>query len=124
MIDPVAEYDHDEGVSVIGGHVYTGSAISALNDVYVFGEWLDGRLFYLNEESEIREFDVVSDTNFFLTGFGVDNQNELYVVGSQSVFANAGPGGTLMKIVDPNAAEDQLCFPVRTQNNEIVTICL
>jgi len=29
-----------------------------------------------------------------------------------------------MKIVDPNAAEDQLCFPVRTQNNEIVTICL
>jgi len=39
LIDPVAEYDHDEGISVIGGHVYTGAAISELNNIYVFGEW-------------------------------------------------------------------------------------
>jgi len=67
LIDPIAEYDHGEGVSVIGGHVYTGSAISALNNRYVFGEFanfnqspVDGRLFYLNENQEIREFDYLT----------------------------------------------------------------
>ena len=131
LIDPVAEYDHDEGISVIGGHVYTGS-ISALNNVYVFGEWScsfaspEGRLFYLNEANEVREFDYITEPNIFVTGFGLDNQNEIYVVGNQSAFANAGPSGSLMKLVDPNAVsdEDQLCFPVRTQDGDFTLICL
>ncbi len=60
MIDPVAQYDHDEGVSVIGGFVYRGNGVGQLRGRYVFGEFskppfnpfgvvCDGRLFYLDK---------------------------------------------------------------------------
>jgi glucose/arabinose dehydrogenase len=39
--DPVLEYDHDEGISVIGGFVYRGSAIPELVGNYVFGDFTD-----------------------------------------------------------------------------------
>jgi len=85
----------------------------------------EGRLFYLNEDSEIREFDYITDPNIFVTGFGLDNQNEMYVVGNQSALANAGPSGSLMKLVGSNAANDeQLCFPVKSQSGDYTLICL
>ena len=41
---PVAMYDHDEGVAVSGGFVYTGR-IAALRGKFVFGDVARGRLF-------------------------------------------------------------------------------
>jgi len=135
LIDPIAEYDRDEGLSVIGGHVYTGSANTALNNKYIFAEFgqgfvvPDGRLFYLNEQNEIREFDYTSRPNLFITGFGVDNQNELYIVGSQSAFINnpfnpnVGESGELRKLVVPSQ-DAELCFPIRNQSGQITMICL
>lgn len=38
LIDPVAQYDHDDGTAVIGGHVYRGQAMPALVGTYVFGD--------------------------------------------------------------------------------------
>jgi glucose/arabinose dehydrogenase len=63
LIDPVAQYDHDEGVSVIGGYVYRGKRVSRLRGRYVFGEYTrppfdpgavvcDGRLFALKERAD------------------------------------------------------------------------
>ncbi|MHC4510256.1 MAG: PQQ-dependent sugar dehydrogenase [Planctomycetota bacterium] len=52
LIDPVAQYDHDEGITVIGGFIYRGSAIPELWGKYVFGDFssgfflADGRLLY------------------------------------------------------------------------------
>jgi glucose/arabinose dehydrogenase len=39
LIDPIAEYDHTVGVSVIGGFVYRGNKVPALQGMYVFGEF-------------------------------------------------------------------------------------
>ncbi len=41
---PVAQYDHDEGFAVGGGHVYRGSSIPALVGKYVFTEFVRGRV--------------------------------------------------------------------------------
>ena len=30
LIDPVAEYDHDEGIAIIGGFVYRGQSLGEL----------------------------------------------------------------------------------------------
>ena len=38
LTDPVFEYDHDEGVVVVGGFVYRGSALPELAGRYVFGD--------------------------------------------------------------------------------------
>lgn len=42
--DPFYVYDHQEGASITGGFVYTGSAIPALKGRYVFGDFVSGRL--------------------------------------------------------------------------------
>jgi hypothetical protein len=39
LIDPIAQYDHDEGDAVIGGFVYRGSVVSSLSGKYVTGDW-------------------------------------------------------------------------------------
>jgi hypothetical protein len=51
FINPVLEYDHDDGISVIAGFTYRGAAVPALAGKYVFGDFLrrgtpGGRLFY------------------------------------------------------------------------------
>jgi glucose/arabinose dehydrogenase len=38
LTDPVFEYDHDEGVVVVGGFVYRGAALPELAGRYVFGD--------------------------------------------------------------------------------------
>jgi len=49
LVDPIIQYPHDgdgiTGVSVIGGHVYTGSRIDALQGRYVFADYVaEGQL--------------------------------------------------------------------------------
>lgn len=90
LIDPIAQYDHDEGISVIGGFVYRGTAVTALTGVYVFGDWSRSfgvpaaRLFYLTPTNTIREFRLpqAQALSIFLHGFGQDAAGELYVLGN------------------------------------------
>ena len=46
---PVAEYDHDEGFALVGGFVYRGSNIPILQGKYIFGDIVNGRIFYTEE---------------------------------------------------------------------------
>lgn len=39
MLDPVAEYNHREGVSVTGGYVYRGNALPPLQGAFVYGDF-------------------------------------------------------------------------------------
>src|SRR5262249_13220713 len=39
LIEPVAQYDHDEGLAVIGGFVYRGAMFPHLVGHYVFGDF-------------------------------------------------------------------------------------
>lgn len=47
-VDPVIQFDHDEAVAVSGGFVYAGTALHGLQDKYVFGGIVSGRLFYVD----------------------------------------------------------------------------
>ena len=95
-IDPVLEYDHDEGISVVSGFVYRGSAIPELDGMYVFGDYgtgfgEPGRLFYGDlATGEINELIIGLDDRGFglsLKGFGRGPDGELYVLGG----SNLGP---------------------------------
>ena len=118
VIDPVAQYDHDEGLSITGGFVYRGKAIRALRGHYVFGDWapsfvepLPGRLFYLQQggltgaagegPSDILEFQLPESPNGVgtkINGFGRDGSGEIYVIGSESGLLD-GVTGRVQKIV-------------------------
>jgi glucose/arabinose dehydrogenase len=89
LIDPIAEYDHDEGIAVVGGFVYRGDAIPQLRGRYVFGDFARsfaefGRLFFLDPAERIREFRLVGQDSLGLKldGFGQDADGELYVLGN------------------------------------------
>ena len=103
MIDPVAEYDHDEGISVMGGFVYRGKAIKELEGLYVFGEWMKtkkekfGRVMAADlKTGEITELVAAGNQRVggFVTGMGEDESGEIYVLTSASV----GPKGNTGKV--------------------------
>lgn len=104
LIDPIAQYDHDEGIAIVGGFVYRGTKIPSLQGRYVFGDFAltfsnDGRLFYLDEKNQVVEFPLVGQKEFgmSLLGFGEDADGELYVLanGTGTPF---GETGVVLKI--------------------------
>jgi glucose/arabinose dehydrogenase len=89
LIDPIAEYDHDEGIAVVGGFVYRGSQIAQLRGRYVFGDFFQpaigsGRLLYLQKNHSILEFALTDREALGLRvlGFGQDAGGELYLLGN------------------------------------------
>jgi hypothetical protein len=94
---PIDEYSHKDGCSVIGGYVYRGSAIEALQGTYLYTDYC---------QSEIRGIQLdggtVIDRRTWSLGarnvfsFGQDNDGELYVL------QESGP---VVKITAPAAAK-------------------
>jgi glucose/arabinose dehydrogenase len=87
LVDPVAEYDHDDGIAIIGGFVYRGNRHPDLQGRYVFGDFsagggAAGRLFYLDAGNTILELSILgrADLGESLLGIGVDGSGELYVL--------------------------------------------
>lgn len=84
-IDPITEYPHSEGISITGGFVYRGKAISALQGKYIFADW-SGPIWYLTEsKGKTWPRGVVQarsrPANWQVYSFGEDEQGELYVLG-------------------------------------------
>ncbi|NOG54982.1 MAG: CHRD domain-containing protein [Planctomycetes bacterium] len=105
LVDPIAQYDHNEGISVIGGFVYRGTALPAMQGRYVFGEFgptfdNDGRLFYLTDTNAIKSVNVGGqDTiGMFLLGLGQDNDGEMYVLANTTAIP-FGDTGVVMRLV-------------------------
>ncbi|GEM_PF-179428 len=106
LIDPIAMYDHDDGLAIIGGFVYRGSTISTLAGRYVFGDWgsfsaPNGRLFYLDEANAVKEFKLgIEDRplGLWLKGWGQDANGELYVFCSKAL-GPSGATGRMLKLV-------------------------
>jgi glucose/arabinose dehydrogenase len=82
FLDPIFDYDHSNGdETVIGGHVYHGSNVSALAGNFVFGDFISGRVWSLAKNSQgqwVRTFLVSSGPNN-LSSIGEDAAGELYV---------------------------------------------
>lgn len=115
LLDPVAEYDHGDGIAVVGGFVYRGSQFPQLVGKYVFGDFSisfgpDGRLFWLDADgdlSSIFEFRIgVADEplNHSVFGFGEDEDGELYLLASEGV-GPVGTAGKVFHIADPGCFE-------------------
>lgn len=108
LTDPLLQYDHDEGTSVVGGHVYHGRAIPTLAGKYVFGDYRSvskpntGRLFVGDLASgEIRELRIGHkdrELGFLLKGFGLDAQGGIYLCGSAAP-GPTGTGGVVVKLL-------------------------
>lgn len=82
LIEPVAEYEHGSArCSVTGGHVYRGAKLPAWQGVYIFGDFCSGEIWGLVQHSSGNwEMQVLYDTGYLITSFGLDQAGELYLV--------------------------------------------
>lgn len=115
---PVAEYDHDEGNAIIGGYEYFGSTIPALQGKYIFGDMVNGRVFFVNvsdlelgKRSPIYEFQLsvngkpttmkaLCDDERLSMRLGQDHEGEIYV--------STMPDGQIYKIVNASKSPGNL----------------
>ncbi len=98
-IYPVAQYDHNEGNAIIGGMVYQGEAMPQLQGKFIFGDIVNGRVFFTNtdemelgtqapihslnirikEASDTTSFQTLSGVPRVALRFGTDTNNDLYL---------------------------------------------
>lgn len=78
---PIAEYTHTGGAcSITGGYVYRGSLYPNLVGKYVFADYCNNKVGYVNDAGTIVWTTAFSGTN--ITTFGQDINGEIYVGGS------------------------------------------
>jgi glucose/arabinose dehydrogenase len=79
MILPVLELPHPATRSVIGGFVYRGPSIQALQGLYVFGDFVSGHVSVLLTDAKGNTSSAVVDaTGKAITAFAEDSDGELY----------------------------------------------
>jgi hypothetical protein len=82
LTDPILEYDHGDGCSVTGGHVYRGSAIPGLVGHYFFADYCEGWVgsFRVDgQRAEDRTEWALGNLGNILS-FGEDAAGELYIL--------------------------------------------
>ncbi len=80
---PVWEYDRSRGdISITGGYVYRGSAIQQLKGLYIYADYVSGRVWSLDASSPNSPINTeLFDMDFAISSFGVDENQELYLCG-------------------------------------------
>jgi cysteine-rich repeat protein len=91
---PIVEYDHSEGCSVTGGHVYRGCALPDLSGTYFYADYCTGfvRTFSIVAGAATALADRTAElgTSGNVSSFGEDARGEIYI---------ANLGGEVYKIV-------------------------
>ena len=81
LVDPVAEYSHDEGCSVTGGYVYRGTAMPGMVGIYLYGDYCSGTIWGLRRDAGGQwQASKLLSSGTNLSSFGEDQDGELYVV--------------------------------------------
>jgi len=81
LIEPVAEYSHDEGCSITGGYVYRGATLPQISGAYVYGDFCSGRIWGLfSAGGGALAPRLLAESGLQISSFAEDHDGELYVV--------------------------------------------
>ncbi|CAH2254037.1 HHIP 2 [Pelobates cultripes] len=114
---PIFAYGHNVGKSVTGGYVYRGCEFPNLNGLYMFGDFMNGRLMALQEDEKTKEWKkqdicmgdsttcafpgLINTHSNFIISFAENEAGELFFL-STSQPSSLDPRGTIYKLVDPS----------------------
>ncbi|KAK2848322.1 hypothetical protein Q7C36_010004 [Tachysurus vachellii] len=114
---PIFAYPHKLGKSVTGGYIYRGCEMPNLNGLYIFGDFMSGRLMSLKENTNTGTWEyteicmgrdktcrfpkLINSYYKYIISFGEDEAGELYFLATGTPSA-ASRGGVVYKIVDPS----------------------
>ncbi|XP_054989105.1 HHIP-like protein 1 [Sorex araneus] len=114
---PIFAYPHKLGKSVTGGYVYRGCEYPNLNGLYIFGDFMSGRLMSLREHAETGQWryseicmgrgqtcafpGLINHYHPHIISFGEDEAGELYFL-STAVPSATAARGVVYKVIDPS----------------------
>ncbi|KFV81592.1 HHIP-like 1, partial [Struthio camelus australis] len=112
---PIYAYPHKMGKSVTGGYVYRGCESPNLNGLYIFGDFMSGRLMSLKEDHATGEWQyseicmgtgqtcmfpgLINNYYQYIISFAEDEAGELYFM-STGIPSATAPAGVIYKVVD------------------------
>jgi glucose/arabinose dehydrogenase len=92
---PVSEYDHGDGCSITGGHVYRGQDIPELAGTYFYSDycsgWVRSFVYQGGAATDLRSWPTL-DTDGNVSSFGEDARGEMYVVLAGGTIYRIAPG--------------------------------
>lgn len=99
LVQPIAEYDHNVGISVCGGYVYRGKEYKQVQGRYIFADW-NGKFFSTvkaGKNWQLSQLKQPQQTDFNLNDMrintmGEDPSGEIYVVAQKMVGTLTKPG--------------------------------
>ena len=95
LVRPLVVYDHDDGCSVTGGHVYRGTDVPSIQGLYFYADYCAGWVRSFRYDNgvavEQKEWPELSPGDN-ITSFGEDARAELYIVTSGGTIYRLGPG--------------------------------
>ncbi|MBX3192948.1 MAG: PQQ-dependent sugar dehydrogenase [Labilithrix sp.] len=80
LIAPVVEYPRSDGISITGGFVYRGTAISTLVGRYVYGDFGSGRIWSIDASAPSPSPRLLMESGKSIASFAEDASGELYVL--------------------------------------------
>lgn len=94
LVLPIWEYGHNDagGYSITGGFVYNGRSAPGLKGKYIYADYVVGKIWSLEYSNGIVNNKLLIKTNYLISTFGVDENDELYFADHNS--------GRLYKFVD------------------------
>ncbi|CAG5866825.1 unnamed protein product [Menidia menidia] len=114
---PIFAYSHHVGKSVTGGYVYRGCESPNLNGLYIFGDFMSGRIMALEEDKRTGNWKersvcmgdtttcsfpgLINHHHKFIISFAEDEAGELYFLATSHPSAMS-PFGTVFKFMDPS----------------------
>ena len=92
FVAPVIEYPRNVGKSVTGGVVYRGSRYPDMRGMYIYGDFVSGRLWGLRDALTDPATRELADTDYLIASFGYGEDGEVYV---------ADLGGKVLRVTAP-----------------------
>jgi glucose/arabinose dehydrogenase/mono/diheme cytochrome c family protein len=105
---PVAEYNHDLGCTVVGGHVYRGDEFPDLEGIYFHSDYCAGKIWGIAAVEEGWEYQELIDTGLLITGSGEGEDGSIYFTSCECGYGQGMPNpvGALWKLVSADAVPD------------------
>uniref|UniRef100_A0A4W5P166 Si:ch211-136a13.1 n=1 Tax=Hucho hucho TaxID=62062 RepID=A0A4W5P166_9TELE len=129
---PIFAYPHKLGKSVTGGYIYRGCQMPNLNGLYIFGDFMSGRLMSLKENQSTGKWEykeicmgkgqtcrfpkLINSYYKYIISFSEDEAGELYFLATGAPSASAR-AGVIYKIVDPSSRFPKQIYLYRSTRN-------
>ena len=84
LIDPIHQYNHDNGDrSITGGFVYHGTKHSSLRGAYIFADFVSGKIWAIFNpyNNETRSVSLLIDSDLLISAFVEDSDREILILG-------------------------------------------